>query len=483
MSDDGSSTHDSLDLQAAKRELLARLLGKEGIELHDAETIYPRQSSDKIPLSFAQQRLWFLDQLDSGKSVYNICRVYRLRGRLDIDALTRSFNEIVRRHEILRTVFPTVDDQPVQSIIPNLPPTIPVLDLEKLSPAEQEKETSRLANEEVGYFFDLARGPLLRLSLMRLSTEKHVLVFAAHQIICDGWSVSLFFRELEGLYRIHSANENAALPELIIQFADYAVWQRALVKGPIIDSQVSYWKERLAGILPAFELPTDHQRPAIQTFRGARETVEITESMTNAIRELGRNHSATLFVTLMAVFNVLLYRYTAQEEILVGFSISNRYKTEIQDLIGFFVNTLVLRTNLSGDVTFSQLLSRVRDDCREAYGHQDLSFEKLVEELQPQRDLARNPLFQVMFLFQNSPASDFQLPGIDVEPVAVDSHISKFDLTLSLTEKLQKLTGFFEYSTDLFEPATVRRMIGHFQTLLQMYRCQPRPADIDFALF
>ena len=467
MSDDGSSTHDSLDLRAAKRELLERLLGKEGIELHDAETIYPRQSSHKIPLSFAQQRLWFLDQLDSGKSVYNICRAYRLRGRLDIDALTQSFNEIVRRHEILRTVFPTVDDQPVQFIIPNLPLTIPVLDLQKLSPAEQETETSRLANEEVGYSFDLARGPLLRLRLMRLSTEKHVLVFAAHQIICDGWSVSLFFRELESLYRVYSSNESAALPELIIQFADYAVWQRELVKGPIIDSQLSYWKERLAGILPAFELSTDHQRPGIQTFRGARETVEITEPITNAIKELGRNHSATLFVTLMAVFNVLLYRYTAQEEILIGFSISNRYQAAIQNLIGFFVNTLVLRTNLSGDFTFSQLLSRVRDDCREAYAHQDLSFEKLVEELQPQRDLARNPLFQVMFLFQNSPAADFQLPGITVEPAAVDSSISKFDLTLSLTERLQKLTGFFEYSTDLFEPATIRRMIGHFQTLLK----------------
>ena len=467
MSDDGSSTHDSLDLQAAKRELLERLLEKEGIELHDAETIYPRQSSHKIPLSFAQQRLWFLDQLDSGKSVYNICRGYRLSGRLDIDALTQSFNAIVRRYEILRTVFITVDDQPVQFIIPNLTLTIPVLDLRTLSPAEQATETSRLANKEVGYFFDLARGPLSRLSLVRLSTEKHVLVFAAHQIICDGWSVSLFFRELESLYRVYSSNGSAALPELIIQFADYAVWQRELVKGPIIDSQLSYWKERLAGILPAFELSTDHQRPGIQTFRGARETVEITEPMTNAIKELGRNHGATLFVTLMAVFNVLLYRYTAQEEILIGFSISNRYQAAIQNLIGFFVNTLVLRTNLSGDFTFSQLLSRVRDDCREAYAHQDLSFEKLVEELQPQRDLARNPLFQVMFLFQNSPASDFQLPGITVEPVPVDSSISKFDLTLSLTERLQKLTGFFEYSTDLFEPATIRRMIGHFQTLLK----------------
>jgi amino acid adenylation domain-containing protein len=482
MSDDGSYTHDSLDLQAAKRELLERLLGKEGIDVRDAETIYPRQSSHKIPLSFAQQRLWFLDQLDSGKSVYNICRAYRLSGRLDIDALTQSFNAIIRRYEILRTVFITVDDQPVQFIIPNLTLTIPILDLQKLSPADQETETSRLANREVGYFFDLARGPLLRLSLVRLSTEKHVLVFAAHQIICDGWSVSLFFRELESFYRVYSSNEIAALPELIIQFADYAVWQRESVKRPIIDSQLSYWKERLAGILPAFELSTDHQRPGIQTFRGARETVEITESMTNAIRELGRNHSATLFVTLMAVFNVLLYRYTAQEEILIGFSISNRYQAAIQNLIGFFVNTLVLRTNLSGDFTFNQLLSRVRDDCRKAYAHQDLSFEKLVEELQPQRDLARNPLFQVMFLFQTSPAADFQLPGITVEPVAVDSSISKFDLTLSLTERLQKLTGFFEYSTDLFERSTIERMMGHFQTLLEGIVANPDQPISSFPL-
>ena len=224
---------DSLDLQAAKRELLANLLKKEGIELRDPETIYPRQSSDKIPLSFAQQRLWFLDQLDSGKSVYNICRAYRLNGQLDVDVLTQSVNEIIRRHEILRTVFPTVDDQPVQIIIPNL--TLTILDLREFSVDEQEKETASLANKEVGYFFDLARGPLLRLRLVRLRTEKHVLVFTAHQIICDGWSVSVFFRELESLYRAYSGNENVAIPELIIQFADYAVWQRELAREPIID--------------------------------------------------------------------------------------------------------------------------------------------------------------------------------------------------------------------------------------------------------
>ena len=482
MSDDRSSMDDSLDLQAAKRELLAKLLRKEGIEHHDPETIYPRQSSDKIPLSFAQQRLWFLDQLDSGKSVYNICRAYRLNGPLDVDVLTQSVNEIIRRHEILRTVFPTVDDQPVQFIIPNLTLTIPILDLREFSADEQEKETSSLVNKEVGYFFDLVRGPLLRLRLVRLRNEQHVLVFTAHQIICDGWSVTLFFRELENLYRVYSGNENSALPELTIQFADYAVWQCELAKGPIIDLQLSYWKERLAGILPALELSTDNPRPAIQTFRGARETVVITESMTNAVRELGRNHGATLFVTLMSVFNVLLYRYTAQEEILIGFSISNRYQAAIQDLIGFFVNTLVLRTNVSGDVTFSQLLARVRDDCREAYAHQDLSFEKLVEELQPRRDLARNPLFQVMFLFQNSSTSDFQLPGIAVEPVAVYGSNSKFDLTLSFTEGLQKLTGFFEYSTDLFEPATILRMIGHFQLLLEEIVANPDEPISSFPL-
>ena len=482
MSDDRSSMDNSLDLQAAKRELLAKLLRKEGIEHHDPETIYPRQRSDKIPLSFAQHRLWFLDQLDSGKSVYNICRAYRLNGQLDVDVLTQSVNEIIRRHEILRTGFPTVDDQPVQFIIPNLTLTIPMLDLLEFSVDEQEKETLSLVNKEVGYFFDLAGGPLLRLRLVRLRNEQHVLVFTAHQIICDGSSVSLFFRELESLYQAYSGSENGALPELIIQFADYAVWQRELAKGPIIDLQLSYWKERLAGILPAFELSTDHPRPAIQTFRGARETVEITESMTNAVRDLGRNHGATLFVTLMSVFNVLLYRYTAQEEILIGFSISNRYQAAIQDLIGFFVNTLVLRTNFSEDVTFSQLLARVRDDCREAYAHQDLSFEKLVEELQPRRDLARNPLFQVMFLFQNSPASDFQLPGIAVEPVAVYSSNSKFDLTLSFTEGLQKLTGFFEYSTDLFERATIRRMIGHFQALLEGIVANPDQPISSFPL-
>jgi amino acid adenylation domain-containing protein len=466
MADGRSPTPNSVNFQAAKRELLARLLEKEGIELPDSEAIYPRRSAGKTPLSFAQQRLWFLDQLESGKSVYNICRAYRLNGPLDGCALTQSVNEIVCRHEILRTTFPTVNDQPLQEVAPNLTPVIPVLDLEQLPKSIRETEILRILAEEAAKPFNLARGPLWTVTLLRLEKEAHVLLFRAHQIICDGWSISIFFRELETLYREQINGEPANLPELHVQFGDYALWQHESLKRPALVAQLAYWKDRLAGNLTAFELPTDHRRPAIQSFRGARERVEITELMTAALKELGRSNSATLFVTLMAVFNALLYRYTAQPDILIGFPIANRNQPAIHNLIGSFLNTLVLRTDLSGSPTFKQLLLRVRDHCRGAYAHQDLPFEKLVEELQPERDMARNPLFQVMFLFQNSPTADLNLPDITVEAVGVNPNISKFDLTLSLTERGGKLTGFFEYSNDLFERPTIQRMIGHFYTLL-----------------
>ena len=467
MSDGRSLPPNRFDLREAKRALLAKFLENEGIALYDSETIYPRQYSDKTPLSFAQQRLWFLDQLDSGNSVYNICRAHRLAGPLDVPALTHSLNEVICRHEVWRTTFPTVDDQPVQLVAPNLTLAVPVLDLRKFSRPRREAETLRIVAEEARYSFDLAQGPLLRLNLLRLDEEIHILLFTVHQIVCDGWSVGLFFRELESLYRARAKRETAVLPKLSIQFGDYAVWQREWMKGPAFESQLSYWKARLGGALPRFELLTDHQRPRIQSFRGARRAMEVPESMTAELKELSRNHGTTLFVTLMAAFNALLYRYTAQEDIIVGFPVANRNPSAVQNLIGSFVNTLVLRTDISGKLTFDELLSRVREGCHGAYAHQDLPFEKLVEELQPQRDMTRNPLFQIMFAFHNTAAPELNLPGVAVEPLELDSSISKFDLMLSLTERGQRLIGFFEYSTDLFDPSAIERMISHFQTSLE----------------
>jgi amino acid adenylation domain-containing protein len=467
MSDGRRHTPSRFDLQGAKRELLAELVESEGIESHDAETIDPRACSDKTPLSFAQQRLWFLDQLDSGKSVYNICRAYRLSGPLDVRALTQSVNEIIRRHEVWCTTFSIVDDQPVQVVAPNLTLTIPVLDLQEFTRAGQEAETSHRVAEAARYSFDLERGPLLSLKLLRLDEQIHLLLFTVHQIVCDGWSVGLFFRELASLYRACVNRETAVVPKLPIQFGDYAVWQRRWIKGPIFESQLSYWKGRLDGAPLAFELPTDRPRPRIQTFHGARQPVEVSDSMTGQLKELSRNHNTTLFETLMAAFNALLYRYTVQEDIIVGFPVANRNQTAVQNLIGSFVNTLVLRTHISENLTFSELLSRVREGCRGAYAHQDLPFENLVEELQPQRDMTRNALFQIMFAFQNTPASELDLMGVTVEPVEVNTETCKFDLTLSLTERAQRLVGFFEYSTDLFDRSTVERSVGHFQTLLQ----------------
>ena len=467
MADGDSMMSNKLDLQAAKHALFISLLEKEGIESHHSQKIFPRQCSDNTPLSFSQERLWFLDQLEPDNTVYNICRAQRLAGQLNLSALTQSLNEVVRRHEILRTTFTVVNDHPVQLVTPTLTLTIPVLDLKNLSSSSREAETSRIIIEEARYSFSLADGPLLRLVLVEPGEKDHILIFTTHQIVCDGWSVNVFFRELETLYGSHFNGKPVSIPDLPLQFADYAVWQRQHLQGEFLKSQLSYWKKQVGNSLPFLDLPTDRRRSPSQSFRGTRIAVTLLEDLAEALNELSRQAGVTLFTTLLAAFKVLLHRYTGQEDIVVGSPVANRSHTEIEGLIGFFVNTLVLRTDLSGNPSFKELLIRGRNTCLGAYVHQDLPFEKLVEESNPDRDLGRNPLFQVMFVFQNALASGLRFPGCTSQSVEIDAGTSKFDLTLSLAGRERRLAGFFEYNSDLFDRPTIERMIGHFEVLLE----------------
>ena len=419
-----------------------------------------------FPLSFAQQRLWFLDQLEPNRPVYNIPRAFRLQGRLDISALERSLNEIVRRHEALRTTFSMVDGEAVQVIAPSLVISVPMVDLSDRSESAREDEAHRFAREEHLAPFDLSRGPLLRTTLVRLGEQDHVLLLTLHHIVSDGWSMGVLFRELSALYRAYCAGEPSPLPALPIQYADYSVWQRDWLQGEDLENQVSYWRKQLDS-LSTLQLPTDHAPPSVQTYWGSSQTFDLSAQLPEAIRALGRREGVTLFMTLLAAFQVLLSRYCGQTDISVGSPIAGRTRKETEGLIGFFANTLVLRADLSNNPTFKELLRQVRETTLEAYSHQDVPFEKLVEELHPERNLSRSPLFQVMFVFDNTAHQRLEFERLRVNPILMTTPNAKFELLLSMFDKSGKLGGFLEYNTDLFEPATIERMIGHFQTLLE----------------
>ncbi|MGH7824891.1 MAG: amino acid adenylation domain-containing protein, partial [Candidatus Binatia bacterium] len=421
----------------------------------------------EFPLSFAQQRLWFLAQLEPSTPVYNIAAAFRLAGALNLAALEQSLNEIVLRHEALRTSFSVVDGQPMQMIAATLSLTVPVVDLSCRAEADRESEAMRLASEEARRPFDLSRLPLLRARLLRLSEAEHILLITMHHIVSDGWSLQVLFRELSALYRAFYQGNPSPLASLPIQYADFAVWQRDWLQGQILENQLSYWKQQLNYILPALELPADRPRAGMQSYRGARQSWVLPKDLSEKLKTLSRKEGVTLFMTLLAAFQILLYRYTGEADICVGTPIANRNRPEIEGLIGFFVNTLVLRSNLSGNPTFLELLGQVRDVCLGAYEHQDLPFEKLVEELEPQRDLSRNPLFQVMFVLQNAQMTAApRFTGLTVTPLTVDSEAAKFDLTLSMLEEADSLRGSIQYKTDLFDGSTISRMVDHFQTLL-----------------
>jgi hypothetical protein len=351
-----------------------------------------------FPTSFAQQRLWFLEQLAPANPFYNIFQAVRFGQAVDLELLERSLNEIVRRHEALRTRFVAVEGQPMQVILAHLNLTVGRVDLRALRPGAREAEARRLAGEEARRPFVLAEGPLLRATLVRLADADCLLLLSMHHIVSDGWSMGVFFGELRALYAAYAAGLASPLAELPIQYADYALWQREWLQGERLEAQVRYWRGRLAD-LPRLELPTDRQRPAVASYRGAHEAVEFDAALSAAIKRLSQQEGATLFMTLLAAFAVLLQRYTGQQEIVIGTPVAGRNWRETEQLVGFFVNTLVLRLELGGEPSYRELLGRVKRAALEAYEHQDLPFEKLVEELQPERDLSRNPLFQVTFQF------------------------------------------------------------------------------------
>ncbi|HJT56496.1 MAG TPA: amino acid adenylation domain-containing protein [Ktedonobacteraceae bacterium] len=454
-------------LSAKKLELLKARLKQKGINPPaSTQVVARRQQSGPPPLSFAQQRLWFLDQLEPGMSTYNMPAAIRLNGVLDEAALEQSMNEIVRRHETLRTTFKVINEQPVQIIAPNLELSLSVRDLRAIPPSMREAETLRLAREDGAKPFNLEEGPLLRAQLLRLADNEHVLLLNIHHIVSDGWSLGVLVRELSSLYAAFAAGQPSPLPDLPVQYADFALWQRAWLQDMVLEQQLAYWHEQLAGAPSIIELPTDHPRPVAQTYRGAHLAFQVPLDLSQELTALSQREGVTIFMTLLSAFAVLLSRYSSQDDIVIGTPIANRRHTELEGLIGCFVNTLVMRTNLVGDPSFHQLLARVRAVCLQAYAHQDLPFEKLVDELAPERDLSHAPLFQVMFVLQNASSTVLELPGLRLQQLEIDSGTAKFDLLLSLSETSQGLRGVLEYSTDLFEAATIARMATHLQRLL-----------------
>ena len=458
-------------LSVEKRQLLDRFLKSAGLSLSSAIIVPQRRDTDRFPLSFAQERLWFMDQLQPNTPLYNIPDTHSFKGPLDLDALQRSLTEIVRRHEILRTTFQMVDGQPVQVIAPPQPRAVPVIDISHLPDAERTAEARRLADEESTQPFDISCGPLFRMQLVRLAEEDHLLLFTMHHIISDGWSLQVMASELGTLYEAYKSGQTSPLPELLIQYVDFAVWQREWMQGEVLEKQLSYWREQLGEDLTELELPFDYARPARQSFRGDAEGIELNAKLTPRMKEIAREQGATLFMTLLAAFNVLLWRYTGQEDLSVGTPIANRTRAETENLIGFFVNTLVLRTKMNASSSFRDLLEQVRETTLGAYDHQDVPFEKLVEELQPERNLNRNPLFQVLFALQDS--GELKLSGLELTWMDTKNEISKFDLSFYIHDTPTGFYCWFEYDRDLFERATMARMLKHFEVLLERIATNP----------
>jgi len=438
--------------------------------------------SGDLPLSFAQQRLWFLDQLEPGSAAYNIPLAVRLGGELRMDLLERVFAEVVRRHEALRTTFASRDGQPVQVIAPPARPVLPVVDLSHLPPGERDERARCAALEEAGRPFDLHRGPLFRVSLVRLDPRDHVLLVTFHHIISDGWSLGVLQGEIATLYEAFAQGRPSPLPELPLQYTDFAAWQRRWLDGEVLDEQLAHWKRRLAGAPRVLELPADHPRPPVQTYRGAAVVAAFPPALSAAVRELCRKWGATPFMPLLAAWSVLLGRHAGQEDVLVGTPIAGRNRRETEGLIGLFVNTLVLRVELGRAPSFGEVLDRVREAALDAYAHQDLPFDRLVEELVPERDLSRSPLFQAMLVLQNAPRQEVRLPGLTLAPVDVEGRVAKVDLHLVLWEGADGFAGILEHSTDLFDRTTAERLLARFEALLEAAAADPGQAIADLPL-
>lgn len=461
------------ELANRKGEIITFLTSVVGDERHRNRTIQRIPRGGDLPVSYGQQRLWFLDQLDPGSAAYNICAAVQLVGMLDTFALEKALAEIVRRHETLRASIVAADGEPHAVITPFAGWTLPSTDLEEIPAAERESAVERAASEEALRPFTLARGPLFRARLLRLAAREHVLLLAVHHIICDGWSLGVLVRELGTLYSAFVNGKDSPLAELPIQYTDFAQWQREWLEGPELKTQLSYWKYKLAGELPVLELPLDRMRPALQTFRGALTQRELDLELTNELRRIGREENATLFMVLLAGFAAFLSRYNGQEDIIVGSSSANRQRTAVEGLIGFFINNLVLRMDLSGNPTFREVLKRARQVALEANENQNVPFERLVELIQPERSLSHAPIFQVMLNLQNFPIKSLELPGVMLRPIPLRTETTRFDLNLDITETKRGLTLEAAYNTDLFDLETIDLLLMHFGKFLDKAVADP----------
>ncbi|MDX1695324.1 MAG: amino acid adenylation domain-containing protein, partial [Ketobacteraceae bacterium] len=456
-------------LSPEQRELLLKQLQKKKSKQAQpkigAIKRYER-SSNRLSMSYAQQRLWFLDQFQSGSASYNISAALKLRGNLDVEALRLAFEEIVNRHESLRTTFVNEDGQGKQVINEPRRWELPTISLEPLSEEEQDEVIKTRFQGDAHTSFDLINGPLLRTRLIRLASDRHILLVTMHHIVADGWSMGVLIKEVATLYEAFSEDRGSPLPDLKIQYADYAQWQREWLTGERLEKQLNYWKARLEGA-PVLELPTDYSRPPVQTFAGSNIQFELDQMLTAQLNGLAKKQGVTLFTVLMATLKVLLHRYSGQEDVCVGTPIANRTRPELEPLIGCFVNTLAVRSDLANNISFTSLLRQLQQDLTSAYDHQEIPFERLVDELGVAREMSHTPLFQVMFVLQNAAqTSALQLPGLDIELLPEESHTSKFDITVNLREEKGVIKGDWEYATDLFKRATIERMMGHFRNLL-----------------
>jgi amino acid adenylation domain-containing protein len=472
-------------LSPAKRALFDLQLKKKRAGVSARQTIQRQASRQPAPLSYNQQGLWVLNQLMPGTSLYHTPTAVRLTGTLDVAALKKALDFIVARHDALRTVFTNVDGTPKQSIVGDISLEMPLMDLSDLAKEDREADSLRILQHEAQRLFDLAQGPLIRSILLRLHEQEHILLVTMHHIVTDGWSIGIFHRELSALYEAFRAGKPSPLAELPIQYTDFAHWQRQWFNGEVCESQLSYWKKQFATLPPALELPTDHSRPNVQAyraFRGAHHTICLSKELTTVLKQFSRKQGVTLFMTLLAAYQVLLHRYTSEEDIVVGTPIAARTLPETEGLIGLFINTLALRSSLAGDPSFVELLERVKETALGAYAHQDLPFERLVKELQPERTLAHNPLFQVMFVLQSEDIPPLQLSGLTESHFRVGHVMANFDLTLDIVERDGQLVCLFESNADLFEAETVERMMGHFQTLLEGIVANPEQRIAELPL-
>lgn len=471
---------DRIDRLPPERQALFRMmLRRKGLHAPTPDVIPKAADSDSYPLSFAQQRLWFLDRMAPGNAFYNEpLLAMRIQGPLDCEALAETINTIVRRHESLRTIFADVDGRPVQIIAPAT--TVPIVyhDLRHLPVASREAELQRLAQEEASRPFELARGPLLRVSLVRLDEQDHTALLEMHHIITDGWSNRLLLREIFVLYAAISRGEPDPLADLPIRYVDFAVWQRNWLTGETLAKLVNYWTRQLAGNLPVSQFPPDFARPSVQRHLGRLETHVLGPDLSESVRQLGRRRDCTLFMTLFAAFVTLLHRYTGQDEIVIGTPVANRNRRETESVIGFFVNTLVMRVDVSGSPSFTELMERVRKVAVDAYAHEDLPFEKLVEILRPERNLDRQALFQIIFGLHNYPqtAQAIEVGGdsLRLTRIEVDGGESKVDWALSVTDlEHEGIKAQINYNTDLFRAATMHRLLRQYETILRHVTADP----------